>query len=434
MNTSTSIQLLACLLALTGCKNKEAASDASAIAEQETTHQPSAPKYAAQYDRSVPAARVDVEKAIADSANVPLSKVASSIEYYLVGDDKYPITDVVATADGFIGLNKPKLYLYRKGMKRKRVGLKTEYGNWHSNESMKDIYYDKSTFKLYAYLKEINQETGYADRYLTQLPPLDSVLARVHYLYPDSLPVTRQRVKAKEGVRLFSSAMYIEPWGQGIEKGIITFAMNGDTICKFESGIDSLGIIPEHGFSGYKYEVAYWYDQKPTFMNTYCDTIYRLADECTIVPTYALYLGKHRATAPYLFNGGNRKNKAWPTDLKENPKGLFLKIYKEGKSNKSGWLNDKSERDEPAIEHQVVYLKASAQTYALPVKTQGLTNDLDGGLPFWPDGQTDEYLYMIRPAKQLKAAAKLNGSPRQKELKAFLESIDEKQNVMIVVK
>lgn len=63
-----------------------------------------------------------------------------------------------------------------------------------------------------------------------------------------------------------------------------------------------------------------------------------------------------------------------------------------------------------------------------------MTNDLDGGLPFWPDGQTDEYLYMIRPAKELKQQIKLTGSPKQKALKAFLGELPDNQNVMIVVK
>ena len=88
----------------------------------------------------------------------------------------------------------------------------------------------------------------------------------------------------------------------------------------------------------------------------------------------------------------------------------------------------------PSVERQVVYLKSSKQTFALPVKAGGLANDLDSGLPFWPDGQTDGYLYMIRPAKELKAKIKLTGSPKQKELKAFLDGVDEKQNVMIVIK
>ena len=94
----------------------------------------------------------------------------------MVGDDKYPITDVVATNEGFIALNQPKLYLYRKGMKRKRVGLKTTYGNWINVPGSK-ISFDTVTTRLYAHLKRINQETGYGEEYIAELPPLDSVLA-----------------------------------------------------------------------------------------------------------------------------------------------------------------------------------------------------------------------------------------------------------------
>lgn len=83
----------------------------------------------------------------------------------MVGDDKYPITDVVATNEGFIALNQPKLYLYRKGMKRKRVGLKTTYGNWINVPGSK-ISFDTVTTRLYAHLKRINQETGYGEEYI----------------------------------------------------------------------------------------------------------------------------------------------------------------------------------------------------------------------------------------------------------------------------
>ena len=82
----------------------------------------------------------------------------------------------------------------------------------------------------------------------------------------------------------------------------------------------------------------------------------------------------------------------------------------------------------------MVYLKNKCQTKALPLKATGMINDLDGGLPFWPDGQTDEYMYMIRPAKDLKQRIKLTGSPKQESLKKFLSDLPDNQNVMIVIK
>ena len=177
MNKQLFLILLPTLLPATGCKQQKAPEAGGIITEVET-HQPLPPEYTAHYDKSVPPVRIDIEKAIADSVPVKLSEVASSIEYFMVGDDKYPITDVVATNEGFIALNQPKLYLYRKGVKRKRVGLKTTYGNW-LNVSGSKISFDTVTTRLYAHLKQINPETGYGEKYIAELPPLDSVLARV---------------------------------------------------------------------------------------------------------------------------------------------------------------------------------------------------------------------------------------------------------------
>lgn len=164
MNKRLFLILLPALLSATGCKQQKASETKGTITEVEA-HQPLPPQYTAHYDKSVTPGRIDIEKALADSVPVNLSKVASSIEYFMVGDDKYPITDVVATNEGFIALNQPKLYLYRKGMKRKRVGLKTTYGNWINVPGSK-ISFDTVTTRLYAHLKRINQETGYGEEYI----------------------------------------------------------------------------------------------------------------------------------------------------------------------------------------------------------------------------------------------------------------------------
>ena len=355
----------------------------------------------------------------------------------MVGDDKYPITDVVATNEGFIALNQPKLYLYRKGMKRKRVGLKTTYGNWMSAAESK-ISFDKTTTRLYAQLKRINPETGYGEPYIVELPPLDTVLARVYYLYPDSLPISSRHYLLQETsfIRYLSSDQYATQHENkdGIDDGITTFNLKGDTICTFIAGIDPTTKRGDYLYQPPFFDKIYRHGDQITFRLSFCDTIYRIRDEQTYYPAYVTDFGKLRLTAIENIQGKDLKNKAWMTALEENAKALFIRTYKEGKSTQSGWLDANREPDMPSEKRQIVYLKSSRQTFALPVKAQGLVNDLDGGLPFWPDGQTDGYLYMIRPAKELKAKIKLTGSPKQKELKAFLNGVDEKQNVMIVVK
>lgn len=424
------------LILLSGCKQK--GEDKNYSPTEEISHQPTGPQYTARYDRTKPVEMIDVESAISTSSDVRLSEVASTIEYFQVGDDKYPVTDVVAVDGGFIALNQPKLYLYRQGQKRKRVGLKTKYGDWKmAIFSNHKLYYDKATTKLYAQLKKLDPETGYSTKFIAELPPLDSVLARKHYLYPDSVP---NRYPLKDWAEIFTSEIYARRFsypGTGFDYGMTTFNLKNDTLCNFYAGIDSFGIIKDDNFYNFVlYSTSYLYDNKVTFTATYCDTVYRLSDHQTITPVYNIHLGKYRASALYIFHRGDKRNKAWVDDLKENPKGVFLKVHREGKSSKSGWLDNKNKenRDFPSEDYLMVYLKNKRQTRALPLKAIGMTNDLDGGLPFWPDGQTDEYMYMIRPAKDLKQRIKLTGSPKQESLKKLLSDLPDNQNVMIVIK
>ena len=95
MNKQLLLILLPALLSATGCKQQKV-SETEGTTSKIEAHQPLPPKYTARYDKSVTPVRIDIERATADSVPVNLSKVASSIEYFMVGDDKYPITDVVA--------------------------------------------------------------------------------------------------------------------------------------------------------------------------------------------------------------------------------------------------------------------------------------------------------------------------------------------------
>ena len=56
------------------------------------------------------------------------------------------------------------------------------------------------------------------------------------------------------------------------------------------------------------------------------------------------------------------------------------------------------------------------ETYALPKSSGGFINDIDDGLPFWPDGQTDDCVYMIRTVTEMRETVKRTGSSRQKDL------------------
>ena len=97
-----------------------------------------------------------------------------------------------------------------------------------------------------------------------------------------------------------------------------------------------------------------------------------------------------------------------------------------------GWLDDYK----PVITHRVVYLKKEKKTYALPKSSGGFINDIDDGLPFWPDGQTDDCVYMIRTVTEMRETVKRTGSSRQKDLIKFLDDpkVFERDFVMIVAR
>ena len=68
-------------------------------------------------------------------------------------------------------------------------------------------------------------------------------------------------------------------------------------------------------------------------------------------------------------------------------------------------------------------------------KNRGFINDLDDGMPFWPDGQTDDCLYMLRTVTEMRELVKRTGSPKQKKLVELLDNpkVHERDYVMIVV-
>ena len=96
-----------------------------------------------------------------------------------------------------------------------------------------------------------------------------------------------------------------------------------------------------------------------------------------MIPAYIIEFGKHRLPPTSHSKMKTGKNKAWMENFGENDKALFFRIYKENNSTKVKWLNEKQERERPADERMVVYLKSTGQTYALPTNTNGLINDLE---------------------------------------------------------
>ena len=171
-------------------------------------------------------------------------------------------------------------------------------------------------------------------------------------------------------------------------------------------------------------------------MIPYCDTVYQLRDPQPVTPLYAIRYGEQGLHLKEMKDAKIPEGKIWLKTFYENPKGLFMGLYQKGGRKIVDWIGWEYTY-KPTLTHQAVYLKEEGRTVMLPAgKNRGFINDLDDGLPFWPDGQTDDCLYMLRTVTEMRELVKHTGSPKQKKLLELLNNpkVFERDYVMIVVR
>lgn len=428
--------LLSVLLLASGCKQ----------AEEAKQHIPSAPQMEARIDRSESVKIIDVEQALENPEPLKLSQIASRIEYYIVGDARFTVTQAIELPDSnaFITFNNPRIYYRKQGIPSKRYGFKALAYKWNNEMNGQNMFYDKKTTRMYVALSGKTQETRKtgADSVpcIGMLPALDTMLTIKSYYFPESLPAKYSLNLKHDKLLGFSSSGYtLCRYGEttGEPDGITTFNLPGDTLCKFrlkDGKLAPRSITDNVPF----FQTFYWNTQQDrmTFMMPYCDTVYQLRDPRTVAPLYAIHYGEQGLRVGEMKEPTIPEGKMWMRTLYENPKGLFMGLFQKGGriiANWIGWEYDYK----PTLTHQAVYLKDEGRTVVLaPAKHRGFINDLDDGMPFWPDGQTDDCLYMLRTVTEMRLLVKRTGSPKQQKLIEFLDNpkVLERDYVMIVVR
>lgn len=428
--------LLSVLLLASGCKQ----------AKEAKQHIPSAPQMEARIDRSEPVKIIDVEQAIENPEPLKLSQIASRIEYYTVGDARFTVTQAIELPDSnaFITFNNPRIYYRKQGIPSKRYGFKALAYKWNNEMNGQNMFYDKKTTRMYVALSGKTQETRKtgADSVpcIGMLPALDTMLAIKSYYFPESLPAKYSLNLKHDKLLGFSSSGYtLCRYGEttGEPDGITTFNLPGDTLCKFslkEGQLAPRSITDNVPF----FQTFYWNTQQDrmTFMMPYCDTVYQLRDPQTVAPLYAIHYGDQGLRVDKMKEAGIPEGKIWMKTLYENPKALFMGLYQKGGRKIVNWIGWEFDY-KPTLTHQAVYLKEEGRTVLLPfAKHRGFINDLDDGMPFWPDGQTDDCLYMLRTVTEMRLLVERTGSPKQQKLIELLDNpkVLERDYVMIVVR
>lgn len=404
------------------------------------------PKYTGRVDNSVEPAFVDLETAL-DNERKPLklSRIASEIAYYVVGDGSYGVTQAIAVPgkDAFITFNNPRIYYRKKGHPSKRYGFKALAYKWNNEMNGQNLFYDKKSTRMYCALSGKNQnnkdnpEIHYPQ--IAELPPLNTMLRITRYIFPETVEKKYSIHRRNDKLIGFCSEGYMLSHyenSSGIPNSVSTFNLDGETLSRFELKEKSQLTRADVEAVPF-FQTSYWNaaQDRMTFMIPFCDTVFQLRDAQTVVPLYHIHCGKYGIFTDYTGTKEINDGKIWLRTLYENPEALFIGICQKNGPKLLNWLRKEYEY-KPTLSYQAVYLKKEGKTYVLPYRDQGFINDLDDGFSFWPDGQTDEYLYMIRPITEMRARIERTGSPKQKKLLELLDNtaIQENQYVMIVVK
>lgn len=419
------------ILLSSGCKEKEVVS------------LPASPQMEARYDRSVAPVLVDVEKGIQQRKSLKLSQIGSEIEYYRIGDATYGVKQVIDLPDSnaIITFNNPRIYYRKQGIPSKRYGFKALAYKWNNEMGGKSLFYDKKTSHMYVALSGKDTTSRGKDipvvPFIGKLPALDTMLSIHNYIFPESVTDKYPLQLTYDKLLGFSSTGYTlcKYDTTGCFTGtIMTFNLMGDTLCKIPLSASTPKLNTEETPW---FQTYYWNEaqDRMNFMVPYCDTVFQLRDAQTISPLYTIHIGPKGLNADSGTGQPVEEGKIWIRTLQENPRGLFFGLFQKGAIPITNW-NGLPDESKPILTHQGLYLKDTGETYLLPDRSKGLENDLDEGMPYWPDGQMDNSLYMIRSVTEMRLLVKRTGSAKQKKLIEFLDDPKtlERDYMLIVVR
>lgn len=429
---------LAVFCLLDSCKN-EPKEEASIVAT---------PAFIGNVDRSVTPVPVCLEKAIdGKKSRLKLSRIASEIDYYVIGDANFKVKQAISIPDSnaFITFNFPRIYYRKNGIPSKRYGFKALDYKWNSELQGQNLFYDKKTTRMFCALSGMDRENRESqeafDPQIVELPPLDTMLSIKHFISPEEAEKKYPIHLGDDKLLGFSSSGYILSHyekGCGIPDGLLTFNWAGEMLGQFTLKEQPM-LPPSLTDSLPQFQTAYWNEAQDqlTFVLPFCDTVFQLRDPQTVIPLYQLDWGKYGIRpSDYAEQQEIPGDKVHLRTLYENPKGLFMGLYQAKAPKILNWLGHEFEYI-PTLSYQAVYLKEEGETYILPHADAGFVNDLDEGMSFWPDGQTDDFLYMIRTVTEMRECVdRTYSTPKREKLLAFLDSKDvhENQYVLIVVK
>lgn len=162
-----------------------------------------------------------------------------------------------------------------------------------------NLFYDKKTTRMYCALSGLDQDnkkdsTTFNDirPCIGELSTLDTMLTIQNYIFPENLPTKYSiNADASQIVGFSSSGYMLCDYAEGskIPKGITTFNLRGDTLCKFIlADAKDINVSPD---TITRFQTFYWNTDQDriNFLIPYRDTVYQLSSSHSITPLYTLH-------------------------------------------------------------------------------------------------------------------------------------------------
>jgi len=214
------------------------------------------------------------------------------------------------------------------------------------------------------------------------------------------------------------------------------FSNTGDTLCMFSSAHQVKNrtnplVADSKSFTWY-------FKNRLTFLEQYSDTIFRIIPPNRLLPVYLLDFGKDKVSFKEGINlKADLSQKLLPYSIFETEDYLFIRYTR----NSAGYKNIKNKT---VRFYNAIFDKRDNQFYHSSDQTlrpKNMVNDLDGGLPFWPEFVTPEgKMFMTISGKMLKEHiattefknAEITDEQRQNQVQ-MANTLNESDKIVIVV-
>jgi len=242
-------------------------------------------------------------------------------------------------------------------------------------------------------------------------------------------------------------------WGFPVSyfyQSVGTFFINNKTYAKELERSDKIAVINNHGdtvnkFTGFENGMNMWFQKqgKQFLWNGSNDTIFHVISEDRIVPAYIFRMGQYKYSAMEGEMNQDLTGKIIPDGWAENTNFIFLTLDKDGLDNQNNRRSKKVKIFHALFSKQnfkLFIVKGDPIDYSPEL----LENNLDGGLPVWPQSYNISFngeILIPLKGKELKDQVKSEQFKKSKapeakkqELEKLAGVVSDNEDILMIVK